>query len=244
MNKTVWSARRVARQLGRSGCVMRRFGKLWNREMPFTRRPSSGRHRQTCLREDHHISSAALEETGLQRNGTRSSLATNPDSISAVMTIVFVCGDAVALNPAFALQRHTAPTAGVRVWCAIAYSTRSPLVMIRGTMTAEWYPSGTTSTCVAPHATVPRSHFSTRHYSASHSKGVSGLNTVTTLSCPVRLPDLSPIEHICDHLGGRVGNSTSLNELEARLQQIWNEMSHHTELVFLNAQSYRIMHSH
>ncbi|GFT08386.1 hypothetical protein TNCV_2751221 [Trichonephila clavipes] len=32
-------------------------------------------------------------ETGLQQNGTRSSLATNPDSIAARMKIVFVCGD-------------------------------------------------------------------------------------------------------------------------------------------------------
>ncbi|GFT84252.1 integrase catalytic domain-containing protein [Trichonephila clavipes] len=40
-------------------------------------------------------SGAAHEETGLQRNGTRSSLATNPDSISAVMTIWFVSGDPV-----------------------------------------------------------------------------------------------------------------------------------------------------
>ncbi|GFX30911.1 transposable element Tcb2 transposase [Trichonephila clavipes] len=30
------------------------------------------------------------------------------------------------LNPAFALQRHTAPTAGVTVWGAIAYNTWSP----------------------------------------------------------------------------------------------------------------------
>ncbi|GFX26981.1 transposable element Tcb2 transposase [Trichonephila clavipes] len=33
------------------------------------------------------------------------------------------------LNPAFALQRHTTPTAGVMVWGAIAYYTRSPLVL-------------------------------------------------------------------------------------------------------------------
>ncbi|GFV53953.1 transposable element Tcb2 transposase [Trichonephila clavipes] len=37
--------------------------------------------------------------------------------------------------------------------------------------------------------------------------------------------DLSLIEHIWDHLGRRVEHPTSLNELEARLQQIWNEMS-------------------
>ncbi|GFV35506.1 transposable element Tcb1 transposase [Trichonephila clavipes] len=51
------------------------------------------------------------------------------------------------------------------------------------------------------------------------------LLTATTLPWPARFPDLSPIEHIWDHLGRRVGRPTSLNELEARLQQIWNEMS-------------------
>ncbi|GFU80089.1 transposable element Tcb2 transposase [Trichonephila clavipes] len=41
------------------------------------------------------------------------------------------------LNPAFALQRQTAPTIGVMVWGAIAYNTQSPLVLIRGTITAQ-----------------------------------------------------------------------------------------------------------
>ncbi|GFX82178.1 transposable element Tcb2 transposase [Trichonephila clavipes] len=39
--------------------------------------------------------------------------------------------------------------------------------------------------------------------------------TVSTLSWPVRSPDLSGIEHIWDHLGQRFGHPTSLNELEA-----------------------------
>ncbi|GFV97385.1 transposable element Tcb2 transposase [Trichonephila clavipes] len=51
------------------------------------------------------------------------------------------------------------------------------------------------------------------------------LRTVTTLPWPTRSPDLFPIEHIWDPLGRRVGHPTSLNELEARLQQTWNEMS-------------------
>ncbi|GFV10948.1 transposable element Tcb2 transposase [Trichonephila clavipes] len=74
------------------------------------------------------------------------------------------------LNPAFALQRDTAQTAGVMV----------------------------SQDC---------------------------LRTVATLSWPARSPDLSPIEHIWDNLGRRLGHSTSLKELEARLQKIWNEMS-------------------
>ncbi|GFW97417.1 transposable element Tcb2 transposase [Trichonephila clavipes] len=45
------------------------------------------------------------------------------------------------------------------------------------------------------------------------------LHTATTLPWPARSPDLSPIEHIWDHLGWRVWHPTSLNELEAKLQQ-------------------------
>ncbi|GFV15203.1 transposable element Tcb2 transposase [Trichonephila clavipes] len=43
------------------------------------------------------------------------------------------------LNPVFALQRHTAPTAGVMLWCVIAYNTRPPLVLIHDTITAQRY---------------------------------------------------------------------------------------------------------
>ncbi|GFT71636.1 serine protease grass [Trichonephila clavipes] len=56
----------------------------------------------------------------------------------------------------------------------------------------------------------PKSHFSIKQCLASHGKGVQSL---------------SPLERIWDHLGRRVGHSTSLNELDARLQKIWNEMS-------------------
>ncbi|GFV73124.1 uncharacterized protein TNCV_3665411 [Trichonephila clavipes] len=50
-----WSARRVTRQLGHSDCVVRRRWDQCIREMSFTRRPASGRPRQTSPPEDHHI---------------------------------------------------------------------------------------------------------------------------------------------------------------------------------------------
>ncbi|GFT30022.1 transposable element Tcb2 transposase [Trichonephila clavipes] len=50
-----WSAQRVARQLGRSDCVVRRSWDQWIREMPFTQRQGSGRSRLTSRPEDHHI---------------------------------------------------------------------------------------------------------------------------------------------------------------------------------------------
>ncbi|GFT93968.1 HTH_Tnp_Tc3_2 domain-containing protein [Trichonephila clavipes] len=54
------------------------------RVLPLT--PAHRRLRLEC---------AVHEETGLEQNGTRWSFATNLGSISAMMTIVFVCGDPV-----------------------------------------------------------------------------------------------------------------------------------------------------
>ncbi|GFS70629.1 hypothetical protein TNCV_520381 [Trichonephila clavipes] len=45
--KAGWSAMRVARQLGRSDCAVRRCWNQWIRKMSFTQRPSSGRPRKT-----------------------------------------------------------------------------------------------------------------------------------------------------------------------------------------------------
>ncbi|GFV01378.1 transposable element Tcb2 transposase [Trichonephila clavipes] len=49
------SVRRVARQLGRSDCVVRRCWDQWIREMSFTRKPGSGHIRQTSRQEDRPI---------------------------------------------------------------------------------------------------------------------------------------------------------------------------------------------
>ncbi|GFX53111.1 transposable element Tcb2 transposase [Trichonephila clavipes] len=50
-----WLDRQVARQLGHSFCVVKRCWDQWIREMSFTRRPGSGRTRQTSHREDRRI---------------------------------------------------------------------------------------------------------------------------------------------------------------------------------------------
>ncbi|GFV85523.1 transposable element Tcb2 transposase [Trichonephila clavipes] len=55
MMEAGWSARRVARQLGSSGCVANRYWDQWIQEMSFTRRPGSGRPQQTSDREVNHI---------------------------------------------------------------------------------------------------------------------------------------------------------------------------------------------
>ncbi|GFX81962.1 transposable element Tcb2 transposase [Trichonephila clavipes] len=90
--------------------------------MSFTRRPGSDRSRLTSHREDHHIS-----------DESRFNLSNDDNRVRLWRS------RGERLNPAFLLQRHTAPTAGVMVWGAIAYNTRSLLVLIRATMTAQRY---------------------------------------------------------------------------------------------------------
>ncbi|GFW90090.1 transposable element Tcb1 transposase [Trichonephila clavipes] len=73
-------------------------------------------------------------------------------------------------------------------WGVIAYNTRSPLVFIRGTMTAQRYAHDILQPHVSTHATAPRSHFSTTQYLASHGKGVTRLYLHCyhpSLACPI-----------------------------------------------------------
>ncbi|GFW40825.1 transposable element Tcb1 transposase [Trichonephila clavipes] len=108
-------------------------------------------------------------------------------------------------------------------WDAIAYSTRSSLVLIRGTMSAQWYVHDILQPHVLPlMQRLPGAIFQ-QDNGRSHTARLSQycLHTANTVAST----DLPPIEHIWDHLGRGVGHPTSLNELEARLQQIWNEMS-------------------
>ncbi|GFW75561.1 transposable element Tcb1 transposase [Trichonephila clavipes] len=94
-------------------------------------------------------------------------------------------------------------------------------------MTAQWYVHDILQPHVLPLMQwLPGAVFkqgNARPYTARLSQEY--LHTVTALPWPARPPDLSLIKHIWDHLGRRVAHPTSLSELEARLQQIWNEMS-------------------
>ncbi|GFV95022.1 transposable element Tcb2 transposase [Trichonephila clavipes] len=198
-----WSARGVARQLGRFDCVVRRCWDQWIREI--TGKLDYGAKWNQVVFSDE----------------SRFNLSTDDNPVRVWRP------RGERLNPAFALQRHPTPTAGVMEWNAIVYNTRSPLVLIRVTMTPQWYVHDIVQPQLLPLMQwLPGAIFQ-QDNARPHTARVSQdcLRTVTTFPWPARCPDLSPIEYIWDHLGRRVGHPTSLNELEARLQQIWNEMS-------------------
>ncbi|GFX49902.1 transposable element Tcb1 transposase [Trichonephila clavipes] len=127
--------------------------------MSFTRISDSGRPRQTSCREDHYIvrnaciqpttSSAAIQAHVPPSLGTHMSSRTirrhlaeehlgsrRPHDDNRVR-VWRPCSE--RLNPAIALQRHIALTAGVMVWGVVAYNTPSPLALICITMIAQLY---------------------------------------------------------------------------------------------------------
>ncbi|GFX37305.1 transposable element Tcb2 transposase [Trichonephila clavipes] len=121
MMEAKWSARQVYRQLGRSDCVVRRYWDQWIREMSF--------------HEDQ--TNDALDRPVVEKTTTSDESRFNLSSDDNRVREWRPRGE--RLNPAFALQQHTTPTAGVMVLGAIAYSTWSPLVFNRGTFTFQRY---------------------------------------------------------------------------------------------------------
>ncbi|GFV96608.1 transposable element Tcb2 transposase [Trichonephila clavipes] len=89
------------------------------------------------------------------------------------------------------------------VWGSIVYNTRSPLVLIHATLTAQWYVYDILQPHVLPlMQRLPGANFqqdNARPLTARVSQDC--LHTVTALPWPARSPDLSPIKHIWDRLG-------------------------------------------
>ncbi|GFS70981.1 transposable element Tcb2 transposase [Trichonephila clavipes] len=215
MMEAGWSARRLDRQLGRSDCVVRSCH-------PGTGLLGASVSSRTIRRRlaEGHLGSRrplrVLPLTPTHRHLRLEWCCTRGNWIAAEWNQIIFSDESKfnlisddnhvrvwrpreeRLNPAFALQRHTTPTAGVMVWDAIAYNTRSPLVLIRGIMTAQWY----VHDILQPHV-LPIMHRLTGaifqpENAWPHTARVSQdcLHTVTTFPWPTRSPDLSPIEHI------------------------------------------------
>ncbi|GFU79561.1 transposable element Tcb2 transposase, partial [Trichonephila clavipes] len=124
-----WSAMRVTRQFGLCDCVVRKCWEHWIQDMSYTRKLASGCHRQTSRREDRHIIRTARVQSPPSRHSDESGFKLSSDDNHVREWLAL----SECLNLASALQRYTAPVADVIVRGAIAYNTRSPLVLIRGT---------------------------------------------------------------------------------------------------------------
>ncbi|GFU57859.1 transposable element Tcb2 transposase [Trichonephila clavipes] len=157
--ETGWRAKRVDCQLDHSYCVVRRCWDQWIREMSFSRRPGEGYPGQNSRQEDHHIvrnarlqptaSSATIQPQVAPSLGAPVSSQTirrhlAEEHLRCESRFNISSDDnrvwrphGERINTALALQRHNTPTAGMMIRVAIAYNKRSPVVLIRGTLTAQ-----------------------------------------------------------------------------------------------------------
>lgn len=112
--------------------------------------------------------------------------------------------------PQFFVERHVHRTVGIMVWGAIAYGSRSPLVFIRGNMTAQRYIQEIVEPHLLPYLrTLPNPTFqqdNARPHVARVTLDYFEHAEINLLPWPPRSPDLSPIEHVWDMMGRRLNN--------------------------------------
>ncbi|UYV64166.1 hypothetical protein LAZ67_2006860, partial [Cordylochernes scorpioides] len=109
-------------------------------------------------------------------------------------------------NPAAIVERPTVRQRGIMVWGAIAYDSRSPLLRIQGTMTAQRYVDDVQRPVTLPYLQgVPNALYQ-QDNDRPHTARISqqALQDVQMLPWPPYSPDLSPIEHVWDIIGRRL----------------------------------------
>ncbi|UYV73407.1 Transposase [Cordylochernes scorpioides] len=109
-------------------------------------------------------------------------------------------------NPAAIVERPTVRQRGIMVWGAIAYDSRSPLLRIQGTMTAQRYVDDVLRPVTFPYLQgVPNALYQ-QDNARPHTARISqqALQDVQMLLWPPYSPDLSPIEHVWDIIGRRL----------------------------------------
>ncbi|UYV60636.1 Transposase [Cordylochernes scorpioides] len=106
-------------------------------------------------------------------------------------------------NPAAIVERPTVRQRGIMVWGAIAYDSRSPLLRIQGTMTAQRYVDDVLRPVTLPYLQgVPNALYQ-QDNARPHTARISqqALQDVQMLPWPPYSPDFSPIEHVWDIIG-------------------------------------------
>ncbi|GFX64465.1 transposable element Tc1 transposase [Trichonephila clavipes] len=125
-------------------------------------------------------------------------------------------------NSPHTVLRHTARTVGVMVWGAIAYDSRSTLIVMRGTLTGQRYVDDILRLHVKPFLNgLPGAIFQ-QDNARPHTARVAQdfLRHFQTLPWPARSPDLSPVDYVCDQLKRQMPSCHSVHDLELAVQDL------------------------
>ncbi|GFS55124.1 transposable element Tc3 transposase [Trichonephila clavipes] len=138
--------------------------------------------------------------------------------------------------------RHTAGTAGVMVWGAIAYDSRSTLIVMRGTLTDQRYIDDILQPHVGPFLNgLPGAIFqqdNVRPHTARVAQDF--LRHFQTLPWPARSSDLSPVEHVWDQLKPQKPSCHSVHDLELAVQDLWAHLPQDNIRCIINSMPDRV----
>ena len=116
----------------------------------------------------------------------------------------------------------------VMVWAGIHHDRKTDLVIVLGNLTAQKYCDGIIEAVAVPylqqHNVGIFQHDNARPHIARHTQNIFRIHHVNMSQWPARSPDLSPIEHLWDHLGRQVRERHDVNnirDLERALQAEW-----------------------
>ncbi|GFU70203.1 transposable element Tcb2 transposase [Trichonephila clavipes] len=109
------------------------------------------------------------------------------------------------------------------VWGAIAYDSRSTLIVMRGTLMGQRYIDDILRPHVGPFLNGLPGEIFQQDNARPHTARVAQdfLRHFQTLPWPARSPDLSPVEHVWHQPKRQMPSCQSVHDLELAVQDLW-----------------------
>lgn len=135
------------------------------------------------------------------------------------------------MDPANVIQHDRFGGGSVMVWAGISNRAKTDMVTVNGNLNAVRYCNEIIRPVILPflrqgHASVFQQD-NARPHVARHTLNFLQANNVNVLDWPARSPDISPIEHLWDHLGRKVRERNDVNnarDLARALHEEWTRI--------------------
>ncbi|GFW96795.1 transposable element Tcb2 transposase [Trichonephila clavipes] len=128
------------------------------------------------------------------------------------------------------------------VWGAIAYDSQSTLIVMRGTLTVQRYVNDILRPHVRPFLNGLQGAIFQQDNARPHTARVAQdfLRPFQTLPWPARSLDLSPVEHVGEHLKRQMPSCHSVHDLELAVQDFWAHLPQDNIRCLINSMPDRV----